>query len=218
LSADGSSVLKGGIDASFAVHPKMHGHSGSGLSLGRGFPIASSMKQKLNTCSLTETEVVGVNDFMPAIYWLQYFMEVQGYIIEDNIVQQDNKSSMLLEKNGKALSMKRTKHINIHYFFVTDQITKGEIHVKWCPTAKMIGDYMTKLLQGAMFKKFCDLIMGVCPANIPKKLIQEEKIKKPEKKDLAPSKKKERHHRSVLDSNDRHDRIKKSHMKHHNKS
>jgi hypothetical protein len=53
----------------------------------------------------------------------------------------------------------------------------------------MIGDYMMKLLQGAMFKKFCHLIMGVCPANIPKKSIQEEKIKKQKKKDLAPSKK-----------------------------
>jgi hypothetical protein len=112
-------------------------------------------------------------------------MEAQGYVIQDNIVLQDNKSSMLLKKNGKALSTKRTKHIKIHYFFITDRITKGEIHVEWCPTAEMIGDYMMKLLQGAMFKKFRHLIMGVCPANIPKKSIQEEKIKKPKKKDLA---------------------------------
>jgi hypothetical protein len=97
LSANGSGILKWWIDASFAIHPNMHGHSGGGLSLGRGFPIASSMKQKLNTRSLTpETEVVGVDDFMPAICWSRYFMEAQGYVIQDNIVLKDNKSSMLL--------------------------------------------------------------------------------------------------------------------------
>jgi hypothetical protein len=49
LSANGSGILKWWVDASFAVHPNMRGHSGGGLSLGRGFPIVSSTKQKLNT-------------------------------------------------------------------------------------------------------------------------------------------------------------------------
>jgi hypothetical protein len=45
LSANGSGILKWLVDASFAVHPNMRGHSGGGLSLGRGFPIVSSTKQ-----------------------------------------------------------------------------------------------------------------------------------------------------------------------------
>jgi len=113
LSADGSGILKWWVDGSFAVHLNMRGHSRRGLSLGRGFPITSSTKQKLNTCSSTETEVVGADDFMPAICWTQYFMEAQGYEIHDNVLYQDNKSAMLLEKNGKASSTKHTKHINI---------------------------------------------------------------------------------------------------------
>jgi hypothetical protein len=55
LSANGSVILKWWVDALFAVHPNMQGHSGGGLSLGRGFPIVSSTKQKLNTRSSTET-------------------------------------------------------------------------------------------------------------------------------------------------------------------
>ena len=35
--------------------------------------------------------------------------------------------------------------------------------VKWCPTTKMTGNYFTKPLQGALFKRFRDLIMGVMP-------------------------------------------------------
>jgi hypothetical protein len=56
LSARGSGILKWWVDGSFAVHPNMRGHTGGGLSLGRGFPIVvSSTKQKLNTRSSTET-------------------------------------------------------------------------------------------------------------------------------------------------------------------
>jgi hypothetical protein len=69
LSTNGSGILKWWVDASFAVHPNMRGHSRGRLSLGQGFPIVSSTKQKLNTRSSTETEIVGADDFMPAICW-----------------------------------------------------------------------------------------------------------------------------------------------------
>ena len=35
--------------------------------------------------------------------------------------------------------------------------------VVWCPTGGISGDYMTKSLQGAMFRKLRDKIMGVIP-------------------------------------------------------
>jgi hypothetical protein len=60
-------------------------------------------------------------------------------------------------------SGKRTKHIAIHYFSVMDRIRSGEISPKWCPTGEMIADFLTKPLQGAMFWKFRDLLMGVVP-------------------------------------------------------
>ena len=88
--------------------------------LGCRFPIVASTKQKLNTHSSTETEVIGVDDFMPVICWTHLFMKAQGWNLEDNVLAQDNKLSILLENNGKASSSKRTKHINIRYFFVTD--------------------------------------------------------------------------------------------------
>jgi hypothetical protein len=44
---------------------------------------------------------------------------------------------------------------------------KNELSVVWCPTGDMIGDYATKPLQGAVFKKFRDLIMGVVPVEEP---------------------------------------------------
>jgi hypothetical protein len=113
LSANGSGILKWWVDTSFAVHPNMRGHSGGGLSLGRGFPIVSYTKKKLNTRSSTENEIMGADEFMPAICWTHYFMKAQGYGVKDNVLFQDNNSYILLEKNGKASSSKLTKHINI---------------------------------------------------------------------------------------------------------
>jgi hypothetical protein len=94
--------------------------------------------------------VVGADNFMPAIIWTQYFLEAQGYKVNDNILFQDNRSTMLLAKNGKTSSTKCTKHISIWYFFITDRIAKGDLTVEWCPTGKMVSDYMTKPLQGGI--------------------------------------------------------------------
>jgi len=167
LSANGSGILKWWVDASFAVHPNMRGQSGGGLSMGRGFPIVSSTKQKLNTRSSTEMEVAGANNFMPAMCWMQCFMQAQGCDVTDNILHQDNESAMLLEKNGKASSSKRTKHIDTRHFFTTDRIDKGEVSVAWCPAGNMTGDFVTKPLQGALFHRFRDHIVGVVPMQDP---------------------------------------------------
>jgi hypothetical protein len=151
LSANVTGILKWWVDSAFAVHPNMRGHSGGGISLGRGFPIVSLTKQKLNTRSSTESEIVGAEDFMPLICWTRYFMEAQGYQVQDNILFQDNKSAIPFEKNRKALSSKRTKHVNIWHFFITDCVNKGDVSLVWCLTRDMIGDFMTKPLQGALF-------------------------------------------------------------------
>ncbi len=127
--------------------------------MGTGFPIVSSTKQKLNTRSSTESELVGVDDMMSSILWTRYFLKEQGYKVCDNVIFQDNKSSILLERNGKLSSSKRTKHINVRYFFITDRITKGEVRVEWCPTKQMVADFMTKPLQGTIFKTFRDFII-----------------------------------------------------------
>ncbi len=173
LGATSSGVLHWYVDTAFAVHPNMRGHSGGALTLGLGFPISSSGKQKLNTCSLTESKLVGVDNLMSLIVWSCNFLKAQGYALVDNILHQDNRSAILLEKNGQMSSGKHTKHIAIRYFFVTDRIRVGEISPKWCPTGEMIADFLTKLLQGAMFWKFRDLLMEVVPTvNTNKLLVQ----------------------------------------------
>ena len=152
LEADGSSVISWWIDASYAVHPNMRSHTGATMSMGKGCPISISSKQKLNTRSSTEAEIVGVNDAMYLVLWVRHFLEAQGYSIKDNIVYQDNMSSMKLEINGKRSSTRNTRHMEIRYFFITDNIRRGKLSVKHCPTDSMLGDYFTKPQQGTRMK------------------------------------------------------------------
>ncbi|MFN7263281.1 MAG: reverse transcriptase domain-containing protein, partial [Cyanobacteriota bacterium] len=67
LTLGGSSpyVVKWWVDASFAVHPDMKSHTGAVMTLGEGGLCAMSTKQKINTKSSTEAELVGVDDAMP---------------------------------------------------------------------------------------------------------------------------------------------------------
>ena len=146
LRANGSGIVKWWIDGSFGVHPNMRGHTGGGLSMGTGFPIVTSTKQKLNTRSSTESELVAVDDCMPAICWTRYFLLAQGYGVTENIVFQDNKSAILLESNGRVSSGNCTKHITMCFYFVTDQIQSSELSVEHCPTQDMIVDVFSKLL------------------------------------------------------------------------
>ncbi len=160
LRANGTGIVKWWVDAAYAVHRDMKGHTGGTLQLGKGSINSKSIKQKLNTTSSTESELVGTFDVMPDILWTNYFLKAQGYGVKDTIIYQDNKSAILLEKNGKMSSTKCTKHINVRYFFIKDRYDNKEIDIKYCPTDELIADFFTKPLQGKKFIKFRDALMG----------------------------------------------------------
>jgi len=164
LEVDDVGVIKWWVDVSFAVHPDFRSHSGGAMSMGKGVILAGSKKQKLNTKSTAESEIVGVDDFSGQILWTNYFMEAQGYRVIETVVYQDNQSAILLEVNGKQSSSKRTRHMNIKYFFIKDRVDSGEITIRYCPTEDMVADYFTKPLQGSQFRKLRGLIMNVDPS------------------------------------------------------
>ena len=88
------------------------------MTMGRGAIQSMSKKQKLNTKSSTGAELVGPDDAMGQILWTKWFMEDQGYEIEKNILYQDNKSTILLEANGRKSAGKRPRALNIRYFLL----------------------------------------------------------------------------------------------------
>ena len=129
--------------------------------MGKGASHSELSPQKLNTRCSTEAELVAADLAMTNVLWTKWFCEAQGYKITSNVLQQDNESAIRLEKNGKFSLHKATRHINIRYFFITDQINKKNVTVKYCPTDDLTADFMSKPLQGAKFQKFKSMIMNI---------------------------------------------------------
>jgi hypothetical protein len=161
LQADKINVLEWSVDASYAPHSDMRSHTGGCVTLGKGYMSATSKKQKLNTRSSTEAELVAVDDMMHKVMWSRMFLQAQGYDMGPSVVKQDNKSAILLEVNGRRSSGARTRHLNVRYFFVTDRVKHGEVMIEYCPTRDMVADVLTKPLQGAAFLRLRQLLLNL---------------------------------------------------------
>jgi hypothetical protein len=66
---------------------------------------------------------------------------------------------MRLLKKGRSTS-KRSRHIDIRYFWLADREKNGEILIQYEPTEDMLADVLTKPLQGARFIALRDRLLG----------------------------------------------------------
>ena len=153
------------VDAAFAVHNDMKSHTGAIFTMGKGAIQSISTKQKINTRSSTEAELVSIDDMIAKAEWYRLFLRAQGYGVNESLIYRDNQASMKLENNGKSSSSSRTRHFNIKYFYITDLIKRGSMKTRYCSTDNMIADYMTKPLMGRKFHQFRQSIMNL-PNNI----------------------------------------------------
>lgn len=71
-----------------------------------------------------------------------------GYKLK-NYTMKDNESEIL-----------DSKQIAIKYFWVTNRIKNGDIKVVYCPTEEMLADFMSKPVQGTLFKNLRAVLMG----------------------------------------------------------
>ncbi len=104
------------VDGLHQIHEDCRGQTGSLVTVGKGAVASSSNKMKCNTKSSMETELISLADKLMDIIWMCYFVECQGYNINEYVLHQDNMSALSLEKNGRVLSSRRTKHIKAKIF------------------------------------------------------------------------------------------------------
>ena len=70
------------------------------------------------------------------------------------MLAQDNTKAEKMEKNGKRSCGKKSRHMNIRYFWIKDYVDCGEVDIVHCTTEFMKADTLSKPLQGALFRKF----------------------------------------------------------------
>ena len=123
IGADSISIMDIFVDASYGVHMDMKGHTGGCVTLGRGALMSKSGKQKLNTKSSTETEVVGCSDYVLVNpIWGKNFLAHQGYTVQSKL-HQDNQSATKMARNGTKSCGQKSRHIDIRYFWIQDRIS-----------------------------------------------------------------------------------------------
>jgi hypothetical protein len=141
--------VESSIDASYGVHADAKSNTGVSIYLGSGSVYAQSRKQRINTKSSYEAEIVALSDGASQVLWSRDFLIAQGYTIGPAIVNQDNKSAILSVEKGMPSS--RGRHFNIRYFWLKDRIDSGELKLRYQPTSDMVADMLTKPLQGQQF-------------------------------------------------------------------
>ena len=88
-------------------------------------------------------------------------MEAQGYTIKNNILYQDNQSTILLAKNGRMSAGKNSKHIKNRFLLITHKVSQKELGIRHMGNKYMWEDLNTKQVQGALFRIFQSEMMGV---------------------------------------------------------
>ena len=68
---------------------------------------------------------------------------------------------------GQTVSFCKTSNLHTYfisfslaYYFVKDRIENGEVSVSYCPTLRMLADFYTKAVQGGLFTKLRNVLMG----------------------------------------------------------
>ena len=152
-----------GIYADAAQGVNRGGQSQSGIlvTLGRGSTYAKSARQKAIAISSFEAEVYSLSTAIPTGLWIQDFIAECGYANESNpgTIYEDNKAAIHAIKAGKTTS-DTTRHIRIRKLFTKQFLDSGRLIMTYCPTQEMIADILTKPLQGELFEKLRDLILG----------------------------------------------------------
>ena len=119
-------ILKWSVDASFVTHPNFCSHSGAVMRVGdaRGAIISGSLKQKLNTRSSTEAEIIAVDDFIAKMLWTRIFLDEQHFPYSGSVLFQDNSSAIHLQNNCFDATGKRMWHMNITHFFARNCVSR----------------------------------------------------------------------------------------------
>ena len=120
-----------------------------------------SSGQKLNTISSIEAEIVASSEVLAQILWTTSFLNHQGYEAKSAILHQDNQAAILMQENRVLSRRRKSRHVDIRFFFLKDRVDRGEIDIVYCGTDEMSADYLTKPLQGEKFRRHRRTILGL---------------------------------------------------------
>lgn len=111
----------------------------------------ASKKQSTIAVSSTEAEYLAASQATKEALWLRKLLSECGFPqTNPTVIFEDNQGCIALSEN--PVHHPRTKHFDIQHHFVREKVQSKEIVLKYCPTNKMLADFLTKSLSK---DKFC---------------------------------------------------------------
>jgi hypothetical protein len=117
-----------------------------------GDPVSwASKKQKVVAQSTCEAELYAEAAAINEAKWLSGLLQELGLETAGApLILGDNQSAQALTKND--IKSERTKHVDIKYHYVHDEVNNGRVQLQWIPTTEQLADILTKALAGPAHK------------------------------------------------------------------
>ncbi|GAA0176229.1 transmembrane signal receptor [Lithospermum erythrorhizon] len=126
--------------------------SGYAFILNYGAVAWASKKQPIVTLSTTEAEFVAATACVCQLIWMKRILKTLGHEEEEcSVIYCDNSSTIKLSRN--PVMHGRSKHIDVRYHFLRDQVKKGRITLEHCSSEDQVADILTKAVKVDIFLK-----------------------------------------------------------------
>ena len=152
--------IDGFCDADWAASQDRKSITGYCFQLSTQGPLISwkSRKQPTVALSTCEAEYMSlVSGIQEGKYLSSLIAEITGSVITF-MLYCDNQGSIALAKN--PIKHQRTKHIDIKYHFIRDEISKGIVEISYIPSECNVADVFTKPVSSIRMNKFRNQLMG----------------------------------------------------------
>ena len=150
---DSDDIFRIMSDGGHNCHKNFRGQNGIVYKMGNNVIHIKCSKQKLQSRSTAETELITMDIAVEEGLWLKDLTISMGATINKNRstpLFQDNKSSILIANRGYS----RNKHIAKRFAKIQEQVEAKKIHLVYERSDDLVADFFTKGLTGKKFKKF----------------------------------------------------------------
>ena len=142
-------------DANWAFQCHCHSISRFAYFIGLGTVSWSAKKQPIITLSSTEAEYVALTHAAKDILWIHKLLKEFSFLHNLSLpttLYCDNQGAIHLSKNATFHGC--TKHIDVHFHFIRQTVTSGNVELLYILTEKMVANIFTKSLARIKFERF----------------------------------------------------------------